>query len=85
MRRATMFVVAIAAMLMVFFGWFFLNSKGENPWIFICYWLGCAWLTLLLLMLALYDLLSVRARISEERLKLKSKIIDSTSSGKKKQ
>lgn len=79
MRRAAMFAVAVLAMLMVFFGSVFLNSKVENPWLFICYWLGCAWLTLLLLLLALYDLLALRSKMKEERRKLKSEIFDSTS------
>ena len=83
MRRATMFAVAIAAMLMVFFGSVFLGSKDENPWLVICYWLGCAWLTVLLLLLALYDMIALRSKIAAERLKLKSEIFDSASSGKK--
>jgi hypothetical protein len=83
MRRATMFVVAILAMLVVFFGSVFLGSKDENPWLFIGYWLGCAWLTVLLLLLALYDLIVVRAKMAEEQRKLKAEFFDSRPPGKK--
>ena len=34
----------------------------EHPWRFILYWLACAWEIVLVLLLALYDLLLVRAQ-----------------------
>lgn len=83
MRRTTMFAVALAAMMMAFFGSIFFGSKDVNPWLFICYWLGCAWLTGLLLLLALYDLITLRSKVLVEQRKLKSEFLDSTGSEKK--
>ena len=83
MRRATMFAVALAAMTMVFVGFQFFNDKETNPWLFIFYWLACAWLTMLLLLLALYDMIVMRRRMAEETAKLKSEIFRSTSGGRK--
>ena len=34
----------------------------EHPWRFILYWLACAWEIVLVLLLALFDLLMVRAQ-----------------------
>lgn len=34
----------------------------EHPWRFILYWLACAWEIVLVLLLALFDLLLVRAQ-----------------------
>jgi hypothetical protein len=85
MRRVTMFGVAIGAMLMVFFGSVFQGSKDDNPWLFICYWLSCAWLTVLLLLLSLYDLIALRLKMAAEQKKLKSEILDASVPGRKDQ
>lgn len=77
-RRSTMFVVAIATTLLVFLGSIFFGSPGEFPWLFIIYWFACVWLTLLLLLLALYDLIAVRAKMASERRKLKEEIFSSS-------
>ena len=61
-RRWCMFVVVLVALIMVFLGSTFLAGTLEAaPWVFIFYWLICVWLTLLAMLLALYDLLVVRA------------------------
>ena len=80
-RRLTMFAVAIAAMLMVFLGAVFFGSFEDNPWWFIAYWAACAWMTVLLLLLALYDLVALRAKLAAERRELKSRIFGSSSDG----
>jgi len=85
MRRTTMFAVAVTAMLMVFFGSVFFGSRGDNLWLFIFYWAGCAWLTVLLLLLALYDLIALRLKMAAEQKKLKSEIFDRSIPGKKEQ
>jgi hypothetical protein len=47
---------------MVFLGVTFLESPLVNrPWIFVGYWLFCGWLTLIALLLAVYDMLRVRS------------------------
>jgi hypothetical protein len=64
-RRWAMFFTLLAAMLMLFFGGTFLQpllSPHEHPAWFILFWLACAWFTLTALLLALFDLLMVRAQ-----------------------
>jgi heme/copper-type cytochrome/quinol oxidase subunit 2 len=39
----------------------------EHPWRFIFFWFACAWETLLVLLLALLDLLLIRARARAAR------------------
>lgn len=39
----------------------------EHPWRFILYWLACAWEIVLVLLLALFDLLMVRAQTRAAR------------------
>lgn len=77
-RRTTMFVVAMAATLMVFLGYLFVGSPGETPWLFIIYWFACTWLTLLLLLLALYDIIAVRVKLTAERRRIKEEIFGSS-------
>ena len=64
-RRKTMFVVLVVALVLLFSGSTFLRSPlnpREHPVWFIFYWLVCAWLTVTAMLLALLDLLVVRAR-----------------------
>ena len=76
-RRRVMFIMLLIAMLMLFFGTTFLQpllSPREHPGWFLFFWLACAWLTLTALLLALFDLLMLRAqdraarKISSEKL-----------------
>ena len=65
MRRKTMFVLLVVALVLLFLGSTFLQSfinPGEHPVWFILYWLVCAWLTLTAMLLALFDLFAVRAQ-----------------------
>lgn len=73
-RRKTMFVVVAVALLLMAMGPTLLASAldpHEHPALFILYWFSCAWLTLLALLLALFDMLLIRreARILRENLK----------------
>ena len=45
-------------------------NPQEHPWRFILYWLVCAWEIVLVLLLAVFDMLMVRAqtRAAERRL-----------------
>jgi hypothetical protein len=64
-RRKTMFVVLVVALVLLFSGSTFLRpllSPREHPVWFMFYWLVCAWLTMTAMLLALLDLLVVRAR-----------------------
>lgn len=57
-------VVMLVAGLTVLRPW--LNPQ-EHPWRFILFWFACAWETLLVLLLALLDLLLVRAQARAAR------------------
>lgn len=64
-RRRTMAVsIAVALFLLVtgltvFRSWL---NPHEHPWRFIFFWLACAWETVLAILLALFDLLLMRAQ-----------------------
>jgi len=75
-RRWAMFILLIAALAMLFVGSTFLAGVLPIPWGFIVYWGICAWLTFAALMLALFDMLLVRAAARRERRQLEKKILD---------
>jgi len=69
-RRKTMAVCLLVALVLLVAGLTFLRpwlNPHEHPWRFILFWLACAWETLLVLLLALFDLLLVRAQARAER------------------
>ena len=71
-----MFFVMFGALLMLFFGATFLDKwLREHPVIFAFYWLACAWATLTSVLLALYDLLAIRAGVRRAQRKLASEIL----------
>jgi len=64
-RRKTMFVIVLVAVVMLFLGATFLApalDPHHRPGWFIFYWFVCAWWTVLAVLLAVFDLLLVRAR-----------------------
>lgn len=64
-RRRTMGISLLVAVVMLVAGLTVLRpwlNPHEHPWRFIFYWFACAWETLLVLLLALLDLLLVRAQ-----------------------
>jgi membrane protein implicated in regulation of membrane protease activity len=74
-RRALMFGVVLIALLMLFVGATFLSGHlAGKPLMFIAYWVVCGWLTLLAVLLAIYDLVAVRAKAAHERRKLRQKV-----------
>jgi hypothetical protein len=76
-RRRVMFITLLIAMVMLFFGTTFLQSllsPREHPGWFLFFWLACAWLTLTALLLALFDLLMLRARDRAARKMLSEKL-----------
>lgn len=65
-----MAVCLLVALVLLVAGLTFLRpwlNPHEHPWRFILFWLACAWETLLVLLLALFDLLLVRAQARAER------------------
>ncbi len=75
MRRWTMFVLLITAMLMVFVGSTFLegplNPRQHVGW-FLLFWCVCAWITITVLLLAIFDLLALRRDARQARTAFKS-------------
>jgi hypothetical protein len=64
-RRKAMAVSVIIALVLLIAGLTIFRpwlDPHEHPWRFILYWLACAWETVLVLLLALFDLLLVRAQ-----------------------
>ena len=64
-RRKTMAITLFIAVVLTVAGLTVLRSwldPHEHPWRFILYWLVCAWEIVLVFLLALFDLLMVRAQ-----------------------
>jgi|SRR5256714_462863 len=76
-RRRTMAIsIAIAVILLVtgltiFRSWL---NPHEHPWRFILFWLACAWETVLAILLALFDLLLMRAQERATRKALRGEL-----------
>jgi hypothetical protein len=69
-RRKTMGISLLVAVVMLVTGLTVLRpwlNAHEHPWRFIFFWLACTWETLLVLLLALLDLLLVRAQARAAR------------------
>ena len=79
MRRKAMFWTVIVAVMMLFCGATFLapwlDPRVRPSW-FILYWLACGWLTVTVVLLAIFDLLLVRVKAREEKRQLAQKIMD---------
>jgi len=71
-RRKTMFVLLVVALVLLFAGSTLLHSivnPRTHPVWCIFYWLVCGWLTVTAMLLALFDLVVVRAQARKaERL-----------------
>ncbi|HEX8373074.1 MAG TPA: hypothetical protein VF585_09860 [Chthoniobacterales bacterium] len=74
-RRHALSVLVVAALVMLFVGWTFLGPWliAHVTWFFI-YWFACMWLTILIFLLAAYDLLAVRKAGREEQRRLRKQI-----------
>ena len=78
MRRTAMFWIMMAAMVMLFLGSWLLNDRWgrEHPWLYILYWLVCGWLTVTAMLLALLDILVLRAAQRAARRILEKQMLD---------
>ena len=77
MRRKTMFVLLLVALVMLFLGSTFLQgflSARAHPVWFTIYWFACGWLTLTAMLLALFDLLMVRMEARRAKKTLQGQI-----------
>jgi hypothetical protein len=69
-RRKTMAICLVVAVLLLVSGLTVLRpwlDPHEHPWRFVLFWLACGWETVLVLLLALFDLLLVRAQARAAR------------------
>ncbi len=79
MRRKAMFWTMLLALLMLFCGATFLAPVLDarfHPGRFILYWLACAWVTVAAVLLAVFDLLLVRARARAKRRNLAQRLVE---------
>ena len=76
-RRLVMFYSVLAALVLLFAGSTFLwPLLRAHPFVFLVYWAGCAWITLLAVLLAFYDMVKVRAEVRRERRRLERELIE---------
>ncbi len=83
-----MFVVLLVAMLMMFGGATFLREPldpHQHPGWFIVFWVGCAWLTLTALLLAVFDVLLIRAQARAAQAAINRKTADAASASERSQ
>ncbi len=76
-RRKTMFVVVLVALVLLLCGSTFLESAlnpHDHPVWFILFWLICAWLALTAMLLAVFDMLMVRAAARKAERILRSQL-----------
>ena len=79
-RRKTMFVILLLAVVMLFCGATFLAPMLDphtRPGWFLFYWAVCAWLTVTAVLLAVFDLLLVRTQARVSRRTLAEKLRES--------
>ncbi len=82
-RRTLMFYTVLISLVLLFAGSTFLWSLlREHPFIFLAYWIGCGWITLLAVLLALYDMAKVRGEVRREKRRLERELIEKAKNGK---
>ena len=76
-RRKWMFWVMLAALGILFAGTVLLSDAWarQHPWLYLSYWLLCAWLTITAMLLALLDMLILRATHRIQRRKIEEQIL----------
>ena len=75
-RRQLMFYSVLGALVMLFLGSAVLYSwLRQNPILFIIYWALCGWVTVIAMLLAIFDLLIVRGTARRERKRLEQEFI----------
>src|SRR5687767_15246828 len=81
-RRKTMAITLVIAVVFTVAGLTVLRpwlDPQEHPWRFILFWLACAWEIVLVLLLALFDLLMVRAETRAAKRLLQEQFRSGTS------
>lgn len=83
-RRVIMAISLGVTLLLLLCGLTLLSAwldPHEHPWRFVLYWLMCGWQTLLALLLALLDILMVRAQARAARKALREEAQPKDASG----
>jgi hypothetical protein len=81
-RRWTMFYALVAAMFMLFAGAVLIDRWLREHVLFLLFWwAACAWLTLLAVLLAFFDMLMIRAAARQERKRLERDLVKKNSDG----
>ena len=76
-RRKAMVLCLALAVLMLLAGFTVLQSAmnpREHPWFVILFWIACVWLTFTAMLLAIFDLLVVRAEARRARRALRERL-----------
>ncbi len=69
-RRRAMFVLTLTALVILFVGTTFLWPVfPAHPLFFAIYWLVCAWITVCVMLLSIYDLIAVARTNRRDRRK----------------
>jgi hypothetical protein len=77
LRRSMMFYTSLGSVLMLFVGAVVIDrTLRDRPVTFIAWWAICAWLMLTSLLLALFDMLAIRAAARRERRELARRIFE---------
>jgi hypothetical protein len=72
-----MFYTVLTAMIMLFTGAALIDRwLRERPLFFLLFWFACAWLTLLAVLLAFFDMLVLRAAARRERRLLEERYLE---------
>jgi hypothetical protein len=75
-RRTMMFYTTLGSLVLLFFGAAVLDARlAAHPFWFIVWWSVCAWLMLAAVLLAIFDLLMLRAAARKARRDLAKKIL----------
>ena len=80
-RRKTISISVVVAVVMLTAGLTILRpwlEPHQHPFRFVLFWLVCAWMTVLVLLLALFDLLLIRAQARDARKTIQKKFADET-------
>ena len=76
-RRVLMVISMVVALILLITGLTIFRSwldPHEHPWRFIIFWLACGWETVLAILLALFDVLLMRAQERAARKALRAQI-----------
>ncbi len=75
-----MFYLMVTALVILFIGVAFIPDgwAREHVWLYIGYWLLCAWVTLSAMLLAIFDILLIRAANRIQRRKTEADLLRAT-------